>query len=83
MKIKNSVYKIVFMLFGIGLVIFSVGYIAELLFYKDFSYNEFSFNFSTALFIFNCGVLLTYHLSEEVRKLCQYFGEKRKKKIIK
>lgn len=83
MKIKDSLNKIFFMLLGIGLVIFFVGYIWESLFYKDFSYNDFSFTLAGAFSIFDLGVILTFYLSEEVNNLCQYFGEKRKKKITK
>lgn len=83
MKIKDSIYKIVLMLLGIGLVIFFVGYICESLFYKDFSYNDFSLTSGGAFSIFYFGVILSFYLSEEVNNICQYFGEKRRKKITK
>lgn len=83
MKIKNSILRAAIDFFIV--VIFSkiLECLANFIYFNSLSYEFFVFLFVVFIFIVGLAIVASTDLFLEVDYICQFFGRKRKKKIIK
>lgn len=83
MKIKNSILRAAIDFFIVGTLLRILACWVNFIYFNILSYEFFVFLFVVCIVIVGFAIVFATDLCLEVDYICQFFGRKRKKKIIK